>query len=416
MVNRNSLPQWMNRLIDLIADAPMSPLGRLAARRLGSPAPQGSVPVTTFDDRPIRVLIAPVNYAGQGRAWAAALEAADPSISARNFAIDVVGGFSFEADVIVPVGTYHNDPDWQQRQFEAAARATHVLIEAEEPPFGRLLGRSVEAQAEALLNRGVNVAFLAHGTDVRLPSRHLRENPWSHYSDPDIYTPREEAVAQRNIALLERSGRPLFVSTPDLLSDLPTAVWCPVTVDPLRWGRPAEARQERQAGSPLRVAHAPSVSAIKGTAMIQPTLEALEREGVIVLEIVRGVPSAQMPAVFARADVVIDQLRIGSYGVAACEAMAAGCVVVGHVAPRVREVVTSVTGLETPIVEATPDNIDQVLRELAAAPTLVPQRAQSRRFVREVHDGRSAARALRSTWINGAHAAEPTRVPDASDR
>lgn len=234
-MNRNRLPAWINRGIDRLADAPMSPLGRIAARRLGAPAPRGTIPATEFGSAPTRVLIAPVNYSGQGTAWARALEAADPEVSARNMAIEVPGGFSFDADLVVPVGTYHNDPDWQRRQFAAAAGATHVLIEAEEPPFGRLMGRSVAAQAQALQDHGVNVAYLAHGTDARLPSRHAASSPWSYYRDEAVYLPRAEQLAARNIAVVEASGRPQFVSTPDLLTDLPNATWCPVVVDPVRW-------------------------------------------------------------------------------------------------------------------------------------------------------------------------------------
>jgi hypothetical protein len=397
-VNRNRLPRWINALIDRVADAPMSPIGRLAARRLGTPAPAGSVPATAFDDRPTRVLIAPVNYSGQGRAWAQALERSTDTISARNLAIDVPGGFAFESDVIVPLPTYHNDPDWQRREFEAAAGATHVLIEAEEPPFGRLLGRSVERQALALQERGVDVAFLAHGTDARLPSRHVRGNPWSHYRDEAIYVPRAETLAARNIALLERSGRPVFVSTPDLLLDLPTAIWCPVVVDVERWH---VARRERPAGTPLRVVHAPSVSAVKGTELILPVLERLDAEGVIALTLVRGVPSARMPAVFAEADVVIDQMRIGSYGVAAVEAMAAGCAVVGHVSDTVRETIRRHTSRDLPVLEATVDIIEDVLRSAAteAPEGLAELRTESRDFVRAVHDGTMSADLLRTHWI-----------------
>lgn len=397
MVNRNRLPRWINAAIDAIADAPMSPIGSLAARRLGRPVPAGTVGATRFDDRPVRVLITPVNYSGQAHEWSRALEASASGISARSAAVDVPGGFSFDADLEIPVATYHNDPDWQHQQFEAAASATHVLIEAEEPPFGRMLGRSVEAQAHALLERGVDVAYLAHGTDVRLPSRHRRLNPWSHYDDPSIYTPRLETLAARNIALLERSGRPLFVSTPDLLADVPAAAWCPVVVDPERWH--AERAVETPDGR-LRVAHAPSVGAVKGTELILPALTALHDEGVIELELVRGVPSAQMPAVFARADVVIDQLRIGSYGVAACEAMAAGCIVAGHVTADVRALIAERTGLELPIVEATPDTIDEVLRALAADVDRATLRERGREFVRDVHDGRRAAAVLREHWID----------------
>ena len=407
-LNRNRLPRWVNAGIDAIADAPMSPLGRLAARRMGKPAPRGSVPETRFEPRGRRVLITPVNYSGQATAWARALEASAPDLSARSAAVDVPGGFSFPANTVIPVGTYHNDPEWQRRQFEAAAGATHVLIEAEEPPFGRMLGRSVETQARALRDRGVAVAFMAHGTDVRLPSRHLRGNPWSHYGDSEIYAPRYEALAARNIALLERFGAPVFVSTPDLLLDLPDATWCPVVVDPERW----DVRDDSGRGARLRVAHAPSVGAVKGTELILPLLERLEAEGVIAVNLVRGVPSARMPEVFAAADVVIDQLRIGSYGVAACEAMAAGAVVVGHVSETVRGLVAERTGRELPIVEATPDSLEGVLRELAAAQDLGPQVAEGRDFVREVHDGRRSARALLDHWIDD----RPDGGPRASDR
>ncbi|KJQ53664.1 glycosyltransferase [Microbacterium sp. SA39] len=413
MVNRDRLPRWVNVLIDRIADAPTSPIGRLAARQYGRPSPRGTVPTTVFADLPLRVLIAPVNYSGQGTAWARALESSGDGISARNMAIDVVGGFRFPADVLVPLATYHNDPDWQRREFDAASAATHVLIEAEEPPFGRLLGRSVSAQATALADRGVSVAYMAHGTDVRLPSRHLRDNPWSHYNDESIYVPRAEALAARNIALLADSGRPYFVSTPDLLRDLPQAQWCPVVVDLDRW---AVRRTERDARCPLSVVHAPSVSAVKGTALILPALERLAAEGIITLELVSGIPSEAMPRIFAGADVVIDQMRIGSYGVAAVEAMAAGCVVVGHVAADVRKSIARHTGEELPIVEATADTIEEELRRLAAEPSLADRRAIGQAFVAHVHDGRLAARVLTQHWIDRHPSRQGKASTDEPDR
>lgn len=382
-------------MIDRIADSPMSVIGRIAARRLGSPETPGTVPVTAFDAKSVRVLIAPVNYSGQGTAWARALERSDAEVSARNMAIDVPGGFHFDADLVVPVGTYHNDVDWQKRQLAAASAATHVLIEAEEPPFGRLLGRSVEKQVAALRAAGVDVAYLAHGTDIRLPSRHIEGNSWSYYDDPTVYRPRAETLAARNIALTTRSGLPLFVSTPDLLVDLPTASWCPVVVEPTRWHA---VRGPRRAGVPLRVAHAPSVAAAKGTPLIMPVLERLVSEGVIELTLLQGIPSAEMPAAFARADVVLDQFRSGSYGVAACEAMAAGCVVVGQVSDQVRRTVSETTGVDLPVLEATPSTLEAVLRDLAER-DLEPLRAAGQGFVDTVHDGRLSTKTLIDSWL-----------------
>lgn len=375
----------------------MSLLGRLAARRYGKPLPRGTVSTTSFEQKPHRVLIAPVNYSGQGRGWAAALESLDPNISARNLAIEVPGGFSFDADLVVPVPTYHNDTDWQRRQFEASAAATHMLIEAEEPPFGRLLGRSVKVQADALAERGVSVAYLAHGTDARLPSRHIENNPLSYYREESIYLPRAEQLAARNIALVTNSGRPAFVSTPDLLLDLPKATWCPVVVDPQRW---KVDRTPRERGRPLRVAHAPSVAAYKGTPLIMPTLEKLQAEGIIEFTLLQGIPSARMPMAFGAADVLLDQFRAGSYGVAACEAMAAGCVVVGQISEQVRAAVREASALELPTVEATVGTLESVLRALAADAEFEQKRRRSIEFVHRVHDGRMAAEALRSNWID----------------
>lgn len=405
-MDRNQLPPLVNRVIDGIADAPMSPLGRLAARRLGRPEPRGSIDVTGFDlSASTRLLIAPVNYSGQGRAWAQALEAATTSgdgasaISARNMAVAVPGGFSFDADLEVPVGTYHNDSNWQERQFGAvASHATHVLIEAEEPPFGRLMKRSVTRQAEALGARGVNVAYLAHGTDARLPSRHRELSEWSYYHDESVYLPRAEQVAARNIELLSASGRQLFVSTPDLLLDVPGAAWCPVTVDPKRWAAPE--RHPRDLTRPLRVVHAPSNPALKGTPLIMPTLEKLAAEGMIEFQILQGIPSAQMPAVFADADVLLDQFRLGSYGVAACEALAAGCTVIGQVSSQVRDAVQTHSGETLPIIEANPNTLEGVLRGLARYAAFDALSQSGVRFVQAVHDGRLAARVLREAWLD----------------
>lgn len=374
----------------------MSLAGRIAARRLGRPRP--GTAVSQFDDALLRVLIAPVNYSGQGRAWAAALSR-ESGISAMNMAVEVPGGFAFAADLLVPVPVYHNDRDWQRRQFEAVAEhATHVLIEAEEPPFGRLLGRDTGRQAEALLARGVDVAFVAHGTDLRLPSRHLERTKWSHYRAPGVYVPRLEQVARENRLLLDRLKRPVFVSTPDLLADAPDgAAWCPVVVHLERWERPGRLPHD----GPLRVAHAPSVAGLKGTDLVAPAVERLAVEGTIDWRLIQGVPSAGMPALFGDTDVLLDQFMAGSYGVAAVEAMAAGCVVVGHVLPDVRDAVRTATGLDLPIVEADAAELEEVLRGLAADPDRVAElRRAGMGFVRQVHDGRLSAQVLRRGWLS----------------
>ena len=134
---------------------------------------------------------------------------------------------------------------------------------------------------------------------------------------------------------------------------------------------------------------------MKGSDLIDPIMESLAQRGLITYRRVEGVDPADMPAVYRDADIVLDQFRVGSYGVAACEAMAAGRIVVGHIAHHVRDRVAADTGLELPIVGATPDTIEQVVLDLIAHPErgrAVAARGPA--FVEMVHDGRWSAEAL----------------------
>ena len=395
--NRTKLPRFVNRTIDYIAEHPDSPLGRLAARSLGSTRPEDLPAPTAAPETDVRVYIGPTNYAEQGWAWARALEAS--GVGARNMAVDVPGGFSFRADTEVPVPAYTSSELWQNAELEAVSAFTHVLFEAERPLFGRLFGRDVEREDTELIARGLSTAFMCHGSDIRLPSRHTDFTSWSPFGERDPYVDKLERDAARNGEMLARTTRPIFVSTPDLLADVPQATWCPVVVDVDRW---SAAIGPASTTTPVQVAHVPSKSVIKGTPLIEPVLSVLDDEGLVQYSPISGVPSAKMPEVYGAADIVLDQFRLGSYGVAACEAMAAGCVVVGHVVPFVREHVAAVTGQKLPIVEATPDTLEQVLRELIADPQRRAELiAAGASFVRNVHDGRMSAAVLRTGWIDG---------------
>ncbi|MBN9154214.1 MAG: glycosyltransferase [Microbacterium sp.] len=395
--SRGRLPSWANRVIEYVADHPASIPGRIAALRFGRVRPQDVPPPTAVPDAAVRVYIGPVNYSEQGYAWARALESADPRLQCRNMSVVSPGGYAFRADTEVPVAVYQRSRTWQRAQLDAVRGFTHVLVEAEKPLFGRLFLRDVAREADILTAAGVSTAYMAHGTDVRLPSRHATRTVWSPYRDTDIYLARHEIEAERNIALLTRLGRPTFVSTPDLLADLPFAHWCPVVVDVDRWRAP----DRPPARAVPVVAHLPTNPWIKGTDLIRPALRRLHDRGVIEYrEITAGVPSAQMPATWADADIVLDQFRLGSYGVAACEAMAAGAVVVGHVLEDVRRTVEQVSGIALPLVEADPDTIEEVVLGLATDPE---RRARlgvdGAAFVATVHDGRISATVLREQWI-----------------
>lgn len=394
---RTSLPSPVNRLIDDVAKNPDGLAGRLASTLLGGRRARNRPEPTAAPPTPVRVYIGPTNYAGQGYRWARALEASDPAIGARNMAVTLPGGFSFPADTAVPVAVYNASGAWQRAERDAVRRFTHVLFEAERPLFGRLLQRDVAREAADLQATGVSVAYLAHGTDVRSPRRHMALTEWSYFSDDAAQTAILQRDADDNLALLAATNAPIFVSTPDLLSDVPGSQWCPVVVDLSAWTR----GPVPLAGETPVVAHIPSSGSTKGTHLVDPVMRGLEGEGLLRYQALTGVPSAEMPRRITGVDIVLDQFRVGSYGAAACEAMATGRIVVGHVSPDVRAAVHELTGLDLPIVEATPRTLRSVIEGIIADPEPAQSvAAQGPAFVERVHSGARSALVLREHWID----------------
>lgn len=398
MRRRSSLPGWVNRAMESVARNPDGLIGRIAGRALRGEDP----PPTSVPDSQLRLYIAPTNYSGQGYAWARAVERADAAIGARNLAVELPAGYGFPADSSVPIATVNSSPAWAEAEWEAASRFTHVLVEAERSMFGRRFGRDLRAEIAALESAAASVAFLCHGTDIRDPGGHAERTPWSPYpEDPRTGLLREDAL--RNKALLSELRRPTFVSTPDLIDDVPWAQWCPVVVDAAPFETASGGYSSLLARPVPKVLHVSSSGVQKGTHLIAPVLQQLSASGVIDYRLVTGVSSDQLPALYADADIVLDQFRIGSYGVAACEAMASGRVVIGHVLPSVRERVREFSGQHLPIVEATPDTLAQVIDEVLADPAGARRSAaRGPGFVAAVHDGTASARALIDGWIRGA--------------
>ncbi|MFF0338341.1 glycosyltransferase [Kribbella sp. NPDC004875] len=345
-------------------------------------------------DAPVRLLVGPANFAGQGTRWARALEQRVPTTKATAFAF-FRGILDYPVDYGVPARTYRRNPRWRLNFYNhVVGNYTHVLLEAARPLFGPLHGPDGSYEIPHLLTKGLQVGLIAHGSDVRIPSRHAETEPWSPFPDLDDETVELlERNSTRAVELFTSYPGTVYVSTPDLLDYVPNAVWCPVIVDVDTWRSNAPVLEHEK---PV-VAHAPSKSAMKGSELIDPVMKRLADQGLITYRRVEGVDPADMPAVYRDADIVLDQFRIGSYGVAACEAMAAGRIVVGHIAQHVRDRVAAGTGLELPIVDATPDTVEQVVLDLIANPARAREiAARGPAYVEKVHDGRWSAEALQA--------------------
>jgi glycosyltransferase involved in cell wall biosynthesis len=331
--------------------------------------------------------IGPANMAGQAWAWAKAVErhvgVATEVVAVRKERLN------FTADELVTAETFARDKTWQRCiALRATGSWTHALLEAGRPVLGRLNGDDFTGDVDVLRRHGVQVALVFHGSEIRNPRAHAERHRWSPFADPaDELTAR----LQRQVDVLAPRVRafdgPVYVSTPDLLDDLPGATWLPVVVDTAQWtpgGLPLERRVPT-------VLHAPSNTALKGTSAVEEVVTRLTDRGLFEYRRLEEVPPADMPALIREADIVLDQYSIGSYGVLAAQAMAAGRVTIGHVHQTIRDR----TPADIPIIEATLDTLEAVLLQV------LDDRARAREsaaagvsFVAELHDGRRSAAVL----------------------
>jgi glycosyltransferase involved in cell wall biosynthesis len=147
-------------------------------------------------------------------------------------------------------------------------------------------------------------------------------------------------------------------------------------------------------GETLLVAHAPSKRAVKGTDAVLAAVESLRKRGApIELDLIEDVPNREARLRYAAADVVIDQLRIGWYGMLAIESMALGKPVVVHLDEQAAAETEEAFGLELPLVRTSEGNLEDVLAGLVEVRESLPELGRrSRAYVERVHGHTQVAR------------------------
>jgi glycosyltransferase involved in cell wall biosynthesis len=135
--------------------------------------------------------------------------------------------------------------------------------------------------------------------------------------------------------------------------------------------------------SPPRIVHAPSSRTRKGTEHVIAACEGLDAE----LDIVEGLPHEQARERYRAADIIVDQLNAGWYGMFAIEAMALGKPVVSFLHDEAVRRTVEAFGVSVPIVRATKETLRERLRALLEAPEERHRiGAASRAYVERVHD------------------------------
>ncbi len=147
-------------------------------------------------------------------------------------------------------------------------------------------------------------------------------------------------------------------------------------------------------GEAMRVAHAPSKRAVKGTEAVIAAVEALRSRGApIELDLIEGVPNREARKRYAAADLIVDQLKIGWYGMFAIESMALAKPVVVHLDEEAAAETEEAFGVELPLVRAEAKDLEDVLEGLLEVRESLPELGrQSRAYVEHVHSHTQVAR------------------------
>ncbi len=253
---------------------------------------------------------------------------------------------------------------------------------------------------------GKVIAVTYQGDDARQGDycRANFDNSIAHVVPADYYPPWSDVRKRERIARFARRADLIYALNPDLLHVLPSnARFLPyANIDPAQW---AFVGVDTIATSSLRVAHAPSHRAVKGTAAVIAACEAVRASGVdIELQLVENMTNAQAREHLARADVVVDQLHAGWYGGLAVEAMSLGKPVVAYLRTSDLGFIDPAMLRALPVIGADPGTLAGVLRDLATTrrQELGGIGRAGRAFVERWHDPAVVATSLRDDYARAA--------------
>jgi nucleotide-binding universal stress UspA family protein len=268
--------------------------------------------------------------------------------------------------VCLPNGNLHYGVDRALHGQSRAARVAELLrffaregrsFDVFQFYFGESLAGPWLFDVPWLKRLGKQVHFYFCGCDVRDSKKAIATHEYSGCQECWPQRCSENRTDALKTATRHADG--IWVSTPDLLDDVPGSVLLPQPID-LECITPVG---EYRGGGPIRIAHAPSNRAIKGTRFVEAAVAELRRAGLPVeLRLIENLPHADALRETAAADLVCDQMLIGAYGEYAVEAMALGKPVVCYLRPDLLACYPP----DLPIVSATPPTLGAVLRQLIA--------------------------------------------------
>ncbi|WP_047151981.1 glycosyltransferase family 4 protein [Aneurinibacillus tyrosinisolvens] len=145
------------------------------------------------------------------------------------------------------------------------------------------------------------------------------------------------------------------------------------------------------------VIHAPTNPEFKGTAAVEKVIKELEKVATFQYKRIENMSHEEAVRLYNQADIIIDQILCGSYGLLSVEAMALGKPVIAFI----RDDLVSGYEITPPICNANPDTLYTVLKDLLSSGEVRRQKGMAgRKFVESYHDSRLVAKQLVTIYGN----------------
>ncbi len=146
----------------------------------------------------------------------------------------------------------------------------------------------------------------------------------------------------------------------------------------------------------IRIVHAPSARAFKGTKYVLEAFDVLSKKHEnIELVLVEGKTQEEAIEIYKTADIIVDQLYAGTYGVFAIECMALGKPVITYISEEMKECLPE----ELPIVSGNTKTICDALELLINDSEMrIMIGKQGRKYAEDYHDYRAIAYVLKDIY------------------
>ncbi len=257
--------------------------------------------------------------------------------------------------------------------------------------FGRSICNNMDLWLYDLFKKKYFYEF--HGSDLRIYPEYFSTHP-DIPVDPELLAAPDYRKRNKRICA---KAKQIILHDDELIPYLPEnhvpVQVVPLRMDPLQF---VPVYPECTNDKTIKIVHASTDRMGKGTDYIIQAVEELKPSYPnIELILVENKPQEEAKAIYKSADIIVDQLFFGTYGVFALEGMALGKPVVTYISEDMRQALPE----SLPMVIANKLTVKQALESLVSDPQKrYDCGVQSRKYVEDYHDFRKIGYILKGIY------------------